>query len=65
MDLPVEIALQRTPSDDEFIHPCPYYRFYYHLAGSDPQARCMTDCREEPLCVTGEPALGWQAADLK
>ena len=63
MELPVKLALEQRP--EEWVHPCPYYRFYHHLAGSDRWAKCWSDCHEEPLCVTNEPALGWQEDDLK
>ena len=38
---------------------CPYFNRYHRQPGFDPHAICIYDCREEPLCVTDEPSVGW------
>lgn len=40
---------------------CPYYQRYIGAPGHDPDGTCSFGCRDEPSCVTDQPAGGWPA----
>lgn len=46
------------PDDGPGLGTCPYFA-RYHGIKEDPAATCTFGCRDEPECVTCEPAEGW------